>query len=36
VSKETKTFEFKDLKFKRISDGKIVSFGKKQVEIEVK
>ncbi|KLL02644.1 MAG: hypothetical protein MRECE_57c002 [Mycoplasmataceae bacterium CE_OT135] len=36
MSKETKTFEFKDLKFKRISDSKIVSFDKKQVEIEVK
>ncbi|RHZ36044.1 PepSY domain-containing protein [endosymbiont GvMRE of Glomus versiforme] len=33
--KEIKTFEFTDLKFKRKSDGKVIEFGKKQIQIEI-
>jgi len=35
VPKEIKTFEFNDLKFERKSDGKIIEFGIKQVQIEI-
>lgn len=35
MPKEIKTFEFNDLKFERKSDGKIIEFGIKQVQIEI-